>query len=416
MLAASTLQTVDADATAFAGSLPFRHAVIDGFLDEEVCSGLLHEFPGFDSRYALNELGEVGGKAVRSSVVDLGPTYARVDRYIQSPTFLDYVSRLTGIPDLLHDPDYEGGGTHENRDGQGLEVHIDFNYHPRTGFHRRLNLIVYLNPEWEESWRGDLRLVEDPWSGIGRTLTVAPLFNRCVVFETNEVSWHGFEQIRMPPERTGITRKSFAIYLYTRERPLAETAPPHATIYVPAGMPAELAVGSTLDDDSHMDLRVRFARLRGQLRFLYARETQFTQQAALLKHALDAAISAQHIDVQGYAKVESVRGIWADGWSSDQLAVSFTPSRAVRGLSVDVWVPPQLLATQLLTVKCAGVVCDAKVAAGARKTLKQSLRLEAGATVNLSIDAESTWQPAASGSGGDERPLAWRLLAITLEH
>ena len=125
---------------------------------------------------------------------------------------------------------------------------------------------MYLNPEWDAEWGGELRLVEDPWSGIGSTHAVAPLFNRCVVFETNEVSWHGFEQIRLPPERAGITRKSFAIYLYTRERPAAETAPPHATIYVPAGMPSELLVGSTLDADSHMDLRVRFARLRGQLR------------------------------------------------------------------------------------------------------------------------------------------------------
>ncbi|MGQ0799501.1 MAG: 2OG-Fe(II) oxygenase [Pseudomarimonas sp.] len=416
MLAATTLQTLDADASAFAGSRPFRHTVIDGFFDPAVCAGMLEEFPGFDTRYAVNELGEVGGKAVRSSVAELGPTYAQVDRYIQSPAFLDYVSRLTGIPDLLYDPDYEGGGTHENRDGQGLEVHIDFNYHPRTGFHRRLNLIVYLNPEWDAGWGGELRLVEDPWSGIGSTHAVAPLFNRCVVFETNEVSWHGFQQIRLPPERAEVTRKSFAIYLYTRERPVAETAPPHATIYVPAGMPAELMVGSTLDEESHMDLRVRFARLRGQLRFLYARETEFSQQVARLKHALDAAVSAQRVDLQGYAKVESVSGVWADGWVSDQLLVSFTPTRSVRGLSIDLWVPPQLLAAQSLTVSCAGVVCDAMVAAGARKSLKQSLRLEAGATVTLSMDAESSWQPAASGSGGDERPLAWRLLGITLEH
>ncbi len=416
MLAANTLQSLDADASAFAVSRPFRHAVIDDFLDPSICSGLLEEFPSFDTRFALNEMGEVGGKAVRSSVAELGPTYARIDGYIQSPAFLAYVSRLTGIPDLLYDPDYEGGGTHENRDGQALEVHIDFNYHPRTGFHRRLNLIVYLNPEWHERWGGDLRLVEDPWSGVGCSHSVAPLFNRCVVFETNEVSWHGFEQIRLPPERAGVTRKSFAIYLYTRERPAAETAPPHATIYVPAGMPAELVVGSTLDDDAHMDLRVRFARLRGQLRFLYARETDFSQHVARLKHALDAAISAQRIDLQGYAKVESVQGIWADGWSSDQLSVRFTPSRAARGLSIDLWVPPQLLAAQSLRVSCAGVVCDAKVAAGARKTLKLSLALSVGETVTLSVDAVSTWQPAAAGSGGDERPLAWRLLGMTLEH
>ncbi len=416
MLSARTQQSLAADAAAFADARPFRHAVIDDFLDPLTCAGLLAEFPTFDARFALNEMGEVGGKAVRSGVSALGITYAAIDRYIQSKPFLDYVSQLTGIPDLLYDPDYEGGGTHENRQDQELDVHIDFNFHPRSGFHRRLNLIVYLNYEWDEAWGGALKLVEDPWNGVGLSHQVAPLFNRCVVFETNEVSWHGFERIDLPADRQDLTRKSFAIYLYTRERPADQTAAPHATIYVPDGMPTDLKVGVPLDAAADQDLRVRFARLRGQLRFLYERETGFSQQIEALRRALDEARSVQRVDLQGYARVNSVSGAWADGWSAADFGVEFTVSRALRGLSVDVWVPPQLDSTQALTLRCAGAEISANLAAGARKLLRLSLAVSAGETVRLSIKAGSCWQPSASGSGGDERPLAWRLLGVTLDH
>ncbi len=416
MLAIHTLENLDADAERFATARPFRFAVIDGFFETALCEGLLTEFPGFDQRFALNEMGEVGGKAVRSHVTGLGPSYAAVDRFIQTPDFLDYVSRLTGIPDLLYDPDYEGGGTHENRDGQGLDVHVDFNYHPRTGYHRRLNLIVYLNPEWDARWGGALKLVEDPWSGVGEQVEVLPLFNRCVVFETTENSWHGFEQIALPTERAGISRKSFAIYLYSRERPADQTAEAHATIYVPDGMPVQLAVGDRLDQAMHTELRVRYARLRGQLRFLYEREKEFSREIASLRRARDEARSAQRVDLQGYARVEAVSGVWADGWVSTGLTVEFVPTRALRELTIELWVPPQLQQAQCLRIRCGGIERVETVAPGVRAALRLPLKMSAGSTLQLQVVASASWQPAAAGSGGDERALAWRSLGILLEH
>lgn len=416
MLSPTSRQQLEARASAFEEAEPFRHVVLDEFLEPQVCQQLLQEFPGFEARYALNEMGQVGGKAVRSSVAELGATYAALDRYIQSAEFLDYVSRLTGIPDLLYDPDYEGGGTHENRDGQSLDVHIDFNYHPRTGFHRRLNLIIYLNPEWEDDWGGALQLVEDPWDGQAKSLELAPLFNRCVVFETNEVSWHGFREIELPEGRKSLSRKSFAIYLYTRTRPAEQTAPPHATVYVPDGMPTGLQSGSTLDDESVVDLRVRFARLRGQLRFLYQREGEFSTQIERLKGALAEARTSQRINLQGYASVSAVDGCWPDGWVSRTLVTAFETSRALRGLSVDLWVPPQLTDVQKVSVGFCGGERVFDVAPGARETLRLSCSLPVGSVVELRIRATQEWVPASDGESGDERALAWRLLGITLEH
>ena len=148
---------------AFAEAKPFRYVVIGDFFNGDFCQALMRDFPPFDEDAARNELGQVGGKAVRTDVLNLGTTFIKLDNCVRSADFLSLIEQITGIPELLHDPEYEGGGTHENLSGQELDSHVDFNYHPRTGWHRRLNLIVYLNEVWVESWGGAIELHTDPW-------------------------------------------------------------------------------------------------------------------------------------------------------------------------------------------------------------------------------------------------------------
>src|SRR5690606_24870626 len=135
---------------------------------------------------------------------------------------------------------------------------------------------------------------------------VLPLFNRAVIFETNEYSWHGFEAVTLPGDKKNLARRSFAIYLYTRERPSDERAASHATIYVPAGLPRDLQTGEVLSDTRLADLRVRYQRMLSQLKFLYERELDFSQQIASLERALREASQAQSIGLQGYALQEQV--------------------------------------------------------------------------------------------------------------
>jgi len=412
------LRRADAFAQAFSSAQPFRHVVIPGFLDRPLCERLLADFPGFEARHALNEMGEVGGKAVRMDVRDISAAYGELDRCLQTPEFLGFVSRVTGIPGLLYDPDYIGGGTHENREGQGLDAHVDFNYHPRTKWHRRLNLIVYLNHEWEAAWGGQLELHSDPWNvAADHVEGIPPLFNRCVIFETTESSWHGFSQIRLPADAASLSRKSFAIYLYTRERPAAETAPPHATIYVPESMPAGIAAGQVLDDGSVRDLSRRFGRLRTQLRYLYDREKQFGARIAALEHALAEARGAQRLELQGYAtQPRGAHGIWSDGWAAAEVAASFVPKKVASGLELELWSPPQLGTEQQLRIELAGRGFTQSLRPGALTRVSLPLRAREGEEVALTLHAGCTWTPAADGGSGDERALAYRIVGATLRH
>ena len=258
---------------------PFRHVVIENFLEPQLCRELMAQFPSFEAKHALNEMGQVGRKAVVTGLKRIGPAYARFDATIRGRPFLETMSRITGIPDLLYDPEYVGGGTHENLNRQDLDTHVDFNYHPNRPWHRRLNLIVFLNDEWHEEWGGCLELMRDPWSDDAAQAKriVIPTANRAVIFETNERSWHGFRRIQLPESKQEISRRSLAIYLYTRERPAEEVSTSHGTIYVQRQLPDHFRPGRTLSENDVEEIRSLIQRRDSHMRFLYEREKEFSE-------------------------------------------------------------------------------------------------------------------------------------------
>jgi len=245
----------------FDTALPFRHVVIDYFFEPDSARRLLADFPPFHPDNARNEFGGVGRKAVIQDISRISPFYAEVYRYIASKDFLDFISTITGIPSLIHDEQMFGGGTHENLEGQELDAHVDFNFLEDRGLHRRLNVLLYLNTEWEEDWGGCLELHSNPRRPReNRVKVVKPGFNRCVVFETSEYSWHGFEKIRLPENKKHLSRKLLSIYLYTRDRPAAEIVPSHGTFYVQRPLPARIKTGYTLREEDVRQIEELFQR------------------------------------------------------------------------------------------------------------------------------------------------------------
>ncbi len=400
----------------FVAAQPFPHIVIENFLEVELCARLLHDFPSFEKRYALNEMGQVGGKAVRMDMPSISPSFAELDAFLQTAEFLSAIARLTGIKDLLYDSDYIGGGTHENVQGQALDAHVDFNVLPKSGWHRRLNLILYLNPEWHSEWGGCLCLESDPWDAEhADKVEIVPKFNRCAIFETSEVSWHGFPAIKLPDTKRGETRKSIAIYLYTRTRPAEQTAPSHGTVYVPRGLPRDLAPGTVLSNSQFLELRKRFAQLKGQLKYLYRRELEFSAQLSDASLALQEARAASAVPLQGFVVLcAQTSGYFSDGWCEAKFGFTFSATRVGKTLSIACWVP-DAIALQTLHISIGGYRGTLEIPGGRSCNIAIPLVLKAQQSAEVVISADCSWVPASTGTSADARALAFKLVTAVFE-
>jgi Rps23 Pro-64 3,4-dihydroxylase Tpa1-like proline 4-hydroxylase len=188
---------------------PFPHVVIDDFLSPEVVHAINVEWP----RDWHKEAGKFNHKWSQQR---LPFTAAGIAQSFD----IRIAEEATGISGLFSDPDLFGAGLHCIPSGGFLKMHVDFNQHPK-GWHRRVNVLIYLNEIWRDEWRGHLQL------GVGADAKrIAPIGGRCVIFETNEQSWHGHPEPLACPE--DVQRRSLALYFYTKEPPKDEA---HTTIY-----------------------------------------------------------------------------------------------------------------------------------------------------------------------------------------
>lgn len=197
---------------------PFRHAVIDGLWADDFLRHARAEFPAPDDPrwVTYNDPEERGKKAGGSNM--WGPVTESFFKAVRHPGFAETLQDVTGIQPLTADD--IGGGMHETGEGGRLAMHIDFNIHPADpGLERRLNLLVFLNEEWDNNWGGTLLL-----GALGQ-VSVTPTFNRTVLFETGETSFHGHPA----PIVGDHLRRSLACYYYAPTRP--ETAAAHSTVW-----------------------------------------------------------------------------------------------------------------------------------------------------------------------------------------
>ena len=212
---------------SYRSARPFPHVVLDGLFPDDVLDRVLAEFPKpgeidwrrFDS--------PTEKKLGYSYTEPLGESLQRFLTFLSSAPALLFLEALTGIEGLIPDPYFGGAGPHQIEPGGFLKVHADFNWHPKLRLDRRINLLVYLNKDWREEYGGHLELWDREVSRCERR--ILPVFNRTVVFDTTDVSFHGHPHPLACPE--GRTRKSVSLYYYSNGRPEEERSAPHDTIF-----------------------------------------------------------------------------------------------------------------------------------------------------------------------------------------
>jgi len=210
---------------------PYRYLVFDNILKYDAANAVHDSYP-------KTSQGIWDGTTYRDQKNKFHKRNFEKDSIIQkvfdelnSKDFLKWLNYVTKIKEpLLADPELFGGGLHQSINGAFLNVHVDYNFHPKTKYHRRINVIIYMNKNWKDEYEGHLELWDINGTKQNLLEKISPKFNRCVIFETNEISFHGHPiPLNIP---NGMSRKSLATYYYTKTRPSSEISPDHNTIYV----------------------------------------------------------------------------------------------------------------------------------------------------------------------------------------
>jgi 2OG-Fe(II) oxygenase superfamily len=240
---------------------PFPHIVLENFLPQEVIRGLMDHFPKEKMKSdVVFEAGYAGHHKRQILPSDCDDYCRRAFDFFNSQPFLQFLEGLSSIEALIPDPYFVGGGFHEiGRNGK-LGIHADFRINNQLHLSRRMNVIIYLNENWQDDYAGSLEL----WSRDmkNKVKSVAPIWNRCVIFNTDADSYHGHPDPLTTPE--GVLRRSIALYYYTASRAIYEEVPNHSTMYAArpgddAGIQREASV---LRREQHLEQWVPPAVLR----------------------------------------------------------------------------------------------------------------------------------------------------------
>jgi Rps23 Pro-64 3,4-dihydroxylase Tpa1-like proline 4-hydroxylase len=195
---------------------PFDYWVIDNFAPIDVARQLSSEFMDYNypKWYCYNN--PLENKKTCNDWWEFPSKTYEFFMYLASADFVGKLKSLTGIEKLYPDIGLHGAGWHIHGTGGKLNVHLDYSIHPKLKLQRKLNLILYLSEDWNPEWGGALEL----WTHDTRVnrakdkrVAIENAFNRAVIFDTTQNSWHGFPEPLTCPE--GVYRKSIAFYYLT---------------------------------------------------------------------------------------------------------------------------------------------------------------------------------------------------------
>jgi hypothetical protein len=199
----------------FKGRYPFDHCVIDDFFNLDIAEKLEQEFLDYeDERWFCYKNDIEDKKTLNNWALFPSLTY-QVFKYLIADEFINILKQKLNYK-LFKDPGLHGGGWHIHSTGGNLNPHLDYSIHPKLLLQRKLNIIIYLSSSLKDEDGGHLGLwMHDKKNMIPGDLVkeIQPKFNRAIVFDTTQNSWHGIS--RPLVQDSGVYRKSFAVYYLT---------------------------------------------------------------------------------------------------------------------------------------------------------------------------------------------------------
>lgn len=233
------MNIINLDNIPFYLKKPFPHCVIEDFFVTDTANKLYENINSlklkdanskFTNKKSIYEYNKFAFSEIENLPLSLKDAFI----HLNSKEFIEEIEKLTGISDIVYgDFKLQGAGVHIIKDKGFLKMHTDFNIynHPTHGkLDRRINLLIYMNKDWKNEYKGDLLLYHP--DNISEVKRIQPIFNRCVIFDTTNKSVHGHpEPLCVPKE--DLYRKSIAVYYYTKNNKKVdfEGDGPHSTLW-----------------------------------------------------------------------------------------------------------------------------------------------------------------------------------------
>jgi hypothetical protein len=191
----------------FQNAEPFEHIIIPNFLNNNYANNISDNFPNnYETWHKYCNPLEV--KYSFDNINELHEDLKNYFYLLSTDKMVQKMAKITNIPNLTYDDYLHGAGLHSHTRNGKLNMHLDYEKHPISGLQRRLNIILYMNKEWNPEWNGATELWNE---NMTKCITKSDVkFNTAIIFKTNEISWHGVPDKILCPEN--VYRKTLAYY------------------------------------------------------------------------------------------------------------------------------------------------------------------------------------------------------------
>ena len=193
---------------------PFPHIIFTECLPKEIVKKAENEFKNFKNFQNAGGYRYGRLKYHFSDYKKMPKTIRKIIYFFYSKKFISFLESKFNLINIVPDWSLWGGGMHSSNSGGNLKVHSDFIYLRKKNTRRVLNLLLYLNSNWKNEWKGHIELWDKKMKKKVKSLS--PNINNALIFRTDKDSNHGFpDNIKCP---LNVTRKSIALYYYVEEK------------------------------------------------------------------------------------------------------------------------------------------------------------------------------------------------------
>lgn len=186
-----------------------HHFTLDNLLPTEMAEKIYAHFPKPSKMRLLNSPGEL--KFKYSNVKNESSILQDIYFALQDSRVIALIEEITGIKNQLADTSKRSGLISSLLKGHYINPHLDNSHDINKKLYQTVNVLYYVSPDWSLENGGNYELWDE---SIKNRIIVPSLFNRLLVMETNQTSWHSVNPVLCNKARCCVLN-----YYYSEQAP-----------------------------------------------------------------------------------------------------------------------------------------------------------------------------------------------------